>query len=93
MRIPLLISAAPNEVKFGPSVILPQGSWKLTADGVIDTQLLLRCGFQDFEVGSRFDLEAHTKVFVVIVKAGSEKKITLFAQRLIHNGNEFAGAS
>lgn len=91
MRIPLLISAAPNEVKIGPSVILPQGTWKLTAEGLVDTQLLLRCGFQDFEVDSRFELEAHTKVFIVIIKPGSEKKLTLFAQRLLIN-DEFTGA-
>lgn len=80
IKLALLLSANPRDVKEGPVVYVPKGKWRVLYE-LVDTI---------FSIPTLDDLnyviEGPKEVRVVIEKAGTEKHITIWLEKheLIH---------
>lgn len=77
MRVPLLLVANPRQVKFGPSVFLRSGNWKIVEEWITTTQFTIHSS-----TPSADSITGPCVVQVEITNPGDESSISIFAEMI-----------
>ena len=76
----------PRSDKWGPNVLLAEGKWKIVAENVKDSILLLRSSLYEGTVevkhGIVFTSEPGNNFSLKVSKPGNEEYITVFAEKV-----------
>lgn len=78
MRVPLLLVANPRQVKFGPSVFLRSGNWKIVEEWITTTQFTIHSSTPS----SNNVIVGPCVVQVEITNPGDESSISIFAEMI-----------
>lgn len=88
MRLPLILGARPQFSSKGPTVMVPEGSWRVVSEGVKDSKLKLELTFahdllQSFEfngVDKEHSFVGPCRAQVSFANRGNEDFVSVFAE-------------
>lgn len=86
MRLPLILGARPQFSTKGPVVMVPEGSWKVTSEGIVSSKLRLELTFAgdllqtlDIDKDSTPSFQGLCKAELKFSNRGNEDFISIFA--------------
>lgn len=83
MRLPLLVGANPRVCSPEHTSIITPGKWRIVGDGLVDSEFVFNTPRHSrLSVNDQFESEIYLGMQVEIVKRGSERVVSFFAERI-----------